>query len=463
MRRLFFFVALTIGLLALLAAPALASAQTFVVHPSHGNDTKAIQAAFNAAVKAGPGSTVQLSAGHFYTNTIFVSNFRGTFKGAGEGKTTIDCLRGLDPSLPGVTLMPGQNFTFLLGFDGGDVRVSDMSFDVTAFFPVDEQSNGGRDYLEVDVLVTGNASSAFDRVAFEAGSGSDSGLNTDEGLIITGVGPNDANGNPLTYNPINGVESVRDCAFNPVIGVQANGLTHGALTISGSVFDCGFLGCLLDDSSASQITVSHNQMQNSSGECVVLYQGWQAADFGDASLLPPLPAPHFLICDNHLLASGSASAFFAEDDSLLYGARNRLRATVAGNKLDLDTTTVGIGEFATRDFCVFDNRISGSALTGMYLGDDYGGPDGTTLYPVSDWKIIANDLHSLSTSMASIVLGNGSSHCLVVGGPPPTTVLDEGTGNILINVTPVSDPPAAAAAPMNSLKQVKQLKEMMRP
>ena len=52
--------------------------------------TRAIQAAFNAAVKAGPGSTVQLSAGHFYTNTIFVQNFNGTFKGAGQGKTFID-------------------------------------------------------------------------------------------------------------------------------------------------------------------------------------------------------------------------------------------------------------------------------------------------------------------------------------------------------------------------------------
>ena len=84
------------------AAPALASAKTFYVHPSGGNDTANIQAAFNAAVKAGPGSTVQLSAGHFYTNRILVPNFNGTFKGAGQGKTVIDCLRGLDSSLPGV-------------------------------------------------------------------------------------------------------------------------------------------------------------------------------------------------------------------------------------------------------------------------------------------------------------------------------------------------------------------------
>jgi len=82
-----------------------------------------------------------------------------------------------------------------------------------------------------------------------------------------------------------------------------------------------------------------------------------------------------------MIATGTAAAFFAEDDSLLYGAPNRLHATLAHNTIRLDTTKrSGIGEFATKGLLVFDNRISGSALAGMYLGDDYDGPDGTTLY-----------------------------------------------------------------------------------
>ena len=86
-------VLVALGMLLVVPAAALASPKTFYVHPSGGNDTKAIQKAFNAAVKAGPGSTVQLSAGHFYTNTIFVKNFKGCFKGAGEGKTVTDTCR----------------------------------------------------------------------------------------------------------------------------------------------------------------------------------------------------------------------------------------------------------------------------------------------------------------------------------------------------------------------------------
>jgi hypothetical protein len=70
MRKLIVLTTIALGLLLVApAASALASAHTFYVHPSHGDDTANIQAAFNAAVKAGPGSTVQLSGGHFYTNT----------------------------------------------------------------------------------------------------------------------------------------------------------------------------------------------------------------------------------------------------------------------------------------------------------------------------------------------------------------------------------------------------------
>ena len=87
MRKLIVLILVALGLLLVVpAAAALASPKTFYVHPSGGNDTHAIQAAFNAAVKAGPGSTVQLSAGHFDINAILVTGFNGTFRGAGGAR-----------------------------------------------------------------------------------------------------------------------------------------------------------------------------------------------------------------------------------------------------------------------------------------------------------------------------------------------------------------------------------------
>jgi hypothetical protein len=37
-------------------------------------------------------------------------------------------------------------------------------------------------------------------------------------------------------------------------------------------------------------------------------------------------------------------------------------------------------------------------------------------------------------------------------------VLDQGTDDTLINVNRITDPPAAAAKPLNALKQMKQLR-----
>ncbi len=135
MKKLWLVLVLVAALLCLLAAPAFASAKTVFVTPTGGNDTHNIQAAFNAAVKAGPGSTVQLSAGHFYTSNIVVKNFKGCFRGAGEHKTFIDSLRGLNPSLPPVA-NNGLDPT-LFFFSGGNISVCAMSFDITAASPAE--------------------------------------------------------------------------------------------------------------------------------------------------------------------------------------------------------------------------------------------------------------------------------------------------------------------------------------
>jgi hypothetical protein len=109
MKRFLFVFVLTVALLGLLAAPAVASAHTFYVAPNTTthDDTANIQAAFAAAVKAGPGSTVLLGPYHNCTNTIFVQNLKGYFKDAGEGRTVVDTLQapgqsnGQDLTRPG--------------------------------------------------------------------------------------------------------------------------------------------------------------------------------------------------------------------------------------------------------------------------------------------------------------------------------------------------------------------------
>ena len=46
-----------------------------------------------------------------------------------------------------------------------------------------------------------------------------------------------------------------------------------------------------------------------------------------------------------------------------------------------------------------------------------------------------------------IWFGKGANHCLVIGDPTRTGVLDQGTDDILINVNPLPLPPDPALSP----------------
>src|SRR5690349_9893506 len=82
-----------LGLSLILPTTAFAGGPTIWVAPPNGvNDTANIQAALNACVAQGPGCSVQLQAGHYFTRQLVTYNFRGTFKGMGIGSTTIEAL-----------------------------------------------------------------------------------------------------------------------------------------------------------------------------------------------------------------------------------------------------------------------------------------------------------------------------------------------------------------------------------
>ena len=252
---------------------------------------------------------MQLSAGHFYTNNIVVNGFDGTFKGAGEGKTFIDCLRGLYPSgtyrdgrpVPGVTIgAAGTLFSHnptLLVFDGGDISVSGMSFDITAPSPAqawDDGSGTPAEYLECMVVVTGDVvSSAFDQVAFITGAGSDSGYNTDVALYIGGSGPADENGLPTTFWPISGTESVCDCSFSGHDGVQIEGLINGRATVADNVITGFVFGCLVLDSSNSTVAVCTTRCRAAGARTSVFCRaGRRASAWRSAAATTCAPLPH---------------------------------------------------------------------------------------------------------------------------------------------------------------------------
>ncbi len=340
MRKLIVLVLAALGLLLVVPAAALASPKTFYVHPSGGNDTANIQAAFNAAVKAGPGSTVQLSAGHFYTNTIFVQNFNGTFKGAGQGVTFIDTLRGIDPSaasLGPVTLDNSGNqvapWPSLYGFVGGSVCVSGMTAAITDPTP----GQGWNDYgtpttaLGTVFQVTSERSATFSRVTFHDGSGDFDGFNVTSDISVTGRQQLNADGLPTNLGTTGGSVTITACSLVGENGLFCSGLTHGSPTVSGNVFESAvcFYGW---DASDSQITVSGNRMDGR--DCDVLLEQGFAASYDLGAPVPNTPAPRYLITDNDLkCGDGTALLLWTTVPSL--GFAGCLAATITGNQIDL--------------------------------------------------------------------------------------------------------------------------------
>ena len=100
--------------------------------PTGVDDTVNLECAFEAAAAAGPGSTVQLMNGTYRIGQIEVNEFHGSFVGAGKEQTTITTL----PELP----CPGT-WPILLQFTEGDVRVADLTFDITDPYPSQEWLN----------------------------------------------------------------------------------------------------------------------------------------------------------------------------------------------------------------------------------------------------------------------------------------------------------------------------------
>ena len=338
-----------------------------------------------------------------------------------------------------------MDFTYLLGFRGGAVTVSDMGFDITSPAPAQPFSwddfGSGLTFIEAVLYLDGQTSAAVERVGFKGYAtddlGSFSGHNADQSVVA---------------------QDVTSCAMGGCICTTAEGLfgelsSDARVTVGGpgqgNVFDTPLVGCLLYDYNDSQVAVCDNR--------------FVCDDVGVSVIQDPgTGASHYLISDNDVRVP--APFAIALSDGADPGASPEIAATVADNRLDVGTAQdpafAGVAELDTQNIRCCGNVLSGYAIAGFAVGGD-SIDDG--YFPVSGWQLIGNDCRDLNTG-ADVWLGLGTTHCLV-SAPWATTVADQGSHNILIDcqVVPPPSDPAAAATPMDSLAQVGQLKETMRP
>jgi hypothetical protein len=290
--------------------------KTFIVRPlGDGQDDSAnIQAAFDMAADAGPGSTVRLTKGIFYLhNPIVAVNFDGTFKGAGMEKTQVLVPDNIELPMPS-----GDN-------PGGLARI--FLFYHTPDYPMSECNPAYLGISDLSIRVEGKAAlwdfawftdidwlNAIDIVGKYTGIADDTptylnvyctrvrieglvgefawGINVNNGLqLLPGVvAP--PGGFAEYFNPFYGTILVTNCEF---INPDAGFVFAGSMVDSTILFyknrlyqsGTGFLG----DFSNSKILLFGNSWEN------IIYAIWMEQAVGWSSSYIPELSKLWVFCN----------------------------------------------------------------------------------------------------------------------------------------------------------------------
>jgi hypothetical protein len=345
----------------------------------------------------------------------------------------------------------------------GDVRVADLTFDISDqepcqpwFNPVDDPDLLYPRYdLATIIWISGHfpeewpdtstiyANSSFENVAFRGpvDPADPSYFGVTSGLQIGGPSDPTMGGLGRT-KPMEGVHSVTNCSFeNAWQAVVTLGLSKGSLTVGGSAsqgnrFANVYFGLRSFDHDNASIEFSHNEIVDVApeGTGVLALQTSRPWIF-----TYPWPAStQYLIRQNTIDVAGPVDAIAIVDFGPAFGEGSKVHAVVSQNRIHLeDGLWGGVWGLGANDVLVANNQIRGSGMAGIYFG--FQG------LPSSGWTIIGNNVQNLEASVASIWLGEDTSHCTVTGGGRVANVLDEGEGNIVAGVSNMGGNPPGPA------------------
>ncbi len=409
--------------LAVATSPAFAQrvdaqTRTIALEPSGGDDTAAVQAALNACVSFGPDCTVALGEGTFRTQQLLVHDFRGTFRGAGQGATILEPFERFAVSQDEVAIgrppSADNPWPFHVTFVDGDVTVSDLTFRMTAFEPAQPWKLFGMEFAAMasSLVITGErADATVERITVEGADGPDgpfAGYNMINGIYIEGVLP-DEDGN--WTRPLRGTFTVRDNTFRHVgSGSPLANLIDSQVVITDNRYEDLLYGMDVQHLIGSTVEIRDNVMDDV-GTGAEVIQGAEAVAGAPSTML---------IHGNTIRGLDGVGVG-------LYGAEDAdtLRAIVQGNVFELHGDATGVLSQNTVGGIVHDNVMRGSARAAIAIGLS---ADDEPASPVERWLIAANDFSVLTASEAMVVLGAGSQDTTVVC-TAATDVRDEGSGN----------------------------------
>ena len=453
-----------------LTAPAAAGQKVVYVPPPNGtDDTARIQAALNACVAQDPSCTVQLREGKYWTRQLVTFNFQGTFKGMGMDNTTIEAIPNLPVNIPDAAYdgecMPNTTtcpWPSLIIFVDGDIHVSDLSIDISA---APGTATAGWTVFGTELTTLLDAlrfmgqyptNATIDRISI-AGRPDNSpnsfgvvfdepaGFNVINGVVYTGELPRSST--PFDYYFLSGSYTVRNSFFKTMIdGVGQDGflkssqITIGGSPTTGNHFENMIDGMDLEASESSVYEISYNESSGITNAMWVV--PWQPA------FVPSSPSQYF-IHDNTFSTTGpgpGVQAIYLYNDP----SNPWIHATIWNNRLEPQAElSDGIDAYNTKGTLILNNTITGT------------GYDAIGLWGSTFSTVIGNNVNGFTpdpaVGLAQIYLDPSTSNDLVVCSNSTTTVLNQGTNNVVIDcdkllaapeaVTNSVDPAASTPGP----------------
>jgi hypothetical protein len=448
-------------LAASLAAPASVTAAGSIYRvpgPNGSDDTAAIQAGLDWCAAHGPRCTVQLQAGTYLTAQLVEYNFRGTFKGAGQGLTTLEALANLPVTIPD-PLSAGEclpNITdclwpSLIVFVDGDIEVSDLA--IHEPWTGSQTTNGWSiDGATFTALLDGlrfmgqsRTDVSIDRVAIAGAAdtsiGSFAGYNLANGVIYAGELPRSSA--PFDYYWLTGSLTVRNSTFTGLFdGVSTDGfarsqqVTIGGSPGAGNAFSDVNAGIDLEASQGSNVEVSFN---NSTGNWVGMWVvPWQPV------FAPSSPSRYFIHDNTFEATLWDDFGIQLLDDP----ANPWIQARIWSNRISLLAPEgEGIDASFTTGTMILGNKITGG-----------GAADAIGLFSVTHAMVANNDVSGVSLAgyvvnpadpglgFSQVYIGRSmygsapSSHVIVNCARTGDTVIDLGVHDTVVGCTTVAAP-----------------------
>ena len=456
-------IAICLVLSMVLIPSALAGASdTFVVEPTGVDDTDNLQAAFDAAIAAGPGSVVELAAGDFYlSEPILIDDFSGTFRGQGSSASVIhltpDTLFGL-VHWP-VSDLPAAPLIFYLAYheDGAVLRWESMGFDL-----VGEGEPWHHPYIPdpywMDALwpvwIEGFGLRHVDSTWWDVRVKGDEGPQ-----YIWGW-----NANSIISRNLIGTHTVTNCHFDTMDYGLFFGFHDGSkITVGGQLpadrvtFHNLHFGVVSFGTINSEIQVRNVRASNdvdspwgydvlwvaSASGMKVHMSGVEADNMSGAALQADLlgcgTAPSTYLFEHNVIRQMPSTSWAGFE--VWETCPEKSDIVIRNNKISGDGSFIfgPIFTLGARDAVITNNTITGSGPAAMYLGP-WGADDSGLMVKgnnVQGWKIDSGPCgeECLGLPLAPIWLGAGTSGNTVVGsGNLRTTVFDESGANILVGV-----------------------------